>query len=285
MPADWIAWLMKPRARAGGAGLDSKYAEPIFLYRDAALHRRFGIDHLGFPMGQLQMWRENWSTSISVVGSSSLQLSSLTDGGWQFGSKNATGSGQVKVNVPDATWPHSRYVEIDAGNSAGDYSYASRVAPCLFHADVVFAMEWDMKLPALVNYSIGMGFNAQSIFSVGGHGQIAQFYNTGGSGNWLCNTDDGTTTGSTDSGVAISTSKTRFRIEYHGVNVDEGGAERILFFINGTIVANRTANLPSANSPPLAAPFFGLMSAGGSAGVMHVGPVRFGGNLWAGDVF
>jgi len=274
VPADWIAWLMKPRARA------SQWAEPIHLYRDGGLRKRFGIDHLGFPMGKLQVWQENWGTQIFVIGAGSLQLSAFSDQGWQFGSKKAAGSGAVQVQFPDATWPHSRYVEIDAGNSAGDYSFAQRVAPCMFHADVVLAMEWDMKLPATPNYDIAMGFGGQSDFATGAHGAHAWFYNAGGSGNWRCQTDDGTALNDQDSGVAIGTSKTRFRIEYHGVNVDEAGAERVLFFINGTLVKNLTANMPSAASPATAAPLFAMASAGGSSGVMTVGVPRFCCNLW-----
>lgn len=52
--ADFIAWLFSPRARA------SQWAESIMRFRNALLHTRFHVDHLGLPAGRIQHWREMW---------------------------------------------------------------------------------------------------------------------------------------------------------------------------------------------------------------------------------
>jgi hypothetical protein len=137
-------------------------------------------------------------------------------------------------------------------------------------------MEWDLRIPTLQNYALNMGFNRSVDVIAGAHGPIANFYNVNGSGNWLCQTDDGTTTDTVDSGVAIGTGKKRFRIEYHGANVDEASVERVLFFIDGAVVANMTSKMPSVSGSPSARPLFMYFNtAGGSSGAFHISPVRF----------
>lgn len=276
--ADFEAWLLSPRAKA------SDWAVPEQLWRSAALHKRFGIDHLGYPMGKLQLWQENWAFTLSITGAGSLVTSATTESGWTFfGQKAGAGGGDVATKIPTTTWPATRFLQIETGDTGGDKAYATRTPPCLFHADVALAMEWDAKLAVLQAYGTGMGFDTATTFISHGHGPIARFrtVNDDSGGNWLCETDDGTTTDLVDSGVPISTAKTRFRIEYHGANVDDAATERVLFFINGALVANMTAKMPSVPASPLASPIFIHTNSGtgGTGGILQMGPVRFGDNL------
>jgi hypothetical protein len=280
--ADFQAWQMSPRAQAGAGGIDVKYEEAVQIWRSAKLHKRFGIDHLGYPMGQIQRWEQDWEVGLSQSGTGS---SATTDDGWAFVVlKAGGGTGSVVTHIPSTTWPESRYARVDTGDGAGDKSLITKLPPCFFHADVALAMEWTAKIPSLQNYSIGMGFNTEISFSAGGHGPIAQFYNVGGSGNWRCHTDDGTTLNDQDSGEAVGTAKTRFRIEYHGANVDDAATERVLFFINGALVGNLTANMPSVPASPFASPIFIQYNTGGSGGALEVSPIRGANNLFV-DAF
>jgi hypothetical protein len=278
--ADFEAWLMTPRAQAGGGGIDVKYQEAVQIWRSARLHRRFGVDHLGFPGGWIQRWEQNWEAV--ALGQLGAGTSSVTQSGWSSSvTKAGAGAGNVSVIGPATVWPASGHLRLEAANTAGDRTRVSRVPPCLFHADVALVMEWAVRIPALQNYAYGMGFNTETAFASGGHGPIAQFYNLAGSGTWRCHTDDGTTLNDADSGVSISTTKTRFRIEYHGANVDDAATERVLFFIDGVLVANMTANMPSvpASPFPYASPLFIVYSTGGTAGEIELGPVRGANNL------
>lgn len=277
VPMDWLAWLMKPRSRA------SQWAEAQRLYRSAALHKRFGIDHLGFPGGQIQRWEMNWeAAALERLGAG---ISSVTESGWQSSvTKAAGGAGNVLPLPPAALSPACRHILLEAANSAADRSVVTRVPPCLFHADVSFGMDWSATIPSLQNYAIGMGFNTESVFASGGHGAIAQFFNVGGSGNWRCHTDDGTTLNDQDSGVAVDTAKHRFRIAYQGANVDDAATQRVLFFIDGALVGNLIANMPSVPVNPYAIPCFIIYNSGGTGGSLDVGPVRFADNLFV-DAF
>jgi hypothetical protein len=276
---DWLAWLTKPRAIA------SQWAQAIRIFRSAAGHKRFGVDHLGLPMGRVQTWRENWYWDTILNGGNPVQRSATSEGGWQYAAlKTAAGTSAVGTTVPLTTGPGGRTLSIQVSNTAGDYSTASRAETARYQADLSMAMEWDLTLAGLPNYAIGMGFNLESTFSAGGHGPIIQFYNVGGSGNWRCHTDDGTALNDQDSGVAITASRTRFRVEYHGATVDDAGTERALFFIDGALVQNMTANMPSAAAAPFATPFFGMLNTGGSAGHMNVSPASFGASLFV-DAF
>lgn len=286
--ADFEAWLLTPRAQAGGGGLDVKYQEAIQLWRSARLHKRFGIDHLGFPMGQIQRWEQTWEAAVlEQIG---VGVGATSQSGWTSTVvKAGAGAGNVQLLVPASAIPGSRHIRFDAGNSANDRSLVARLPPCLFHADVALAMEWSATIPALQNYSYGMGFNTESVYASAGHGPIAQFYAPGPAGNWHCQTDDGTTLNDVDSGVAIGTARTRFRIEYHGANIDDASTERVLFFIDGVIKGNLTAHMPSVPATPLASPLFIIFNTGGAAGSFDVSPVRFANSLPAGagivDVF
>jgi len=62
---------------------------------------------------------------------------------------------------------------------------------------------------------------------------------TGATTNWLCETHDGSTQNSTDSGVAIDTS-------FHLFEVERTGAT-ITYRIDGSVVASFTTNLPTGN--------------------------------------
>lgn len=273
--ADWVAWLFLPRSRA------SQWVEEILIFRDAALRKRFGIDHLGFPGGQLNIWPQDWGLTLTQ---NNTGTTPATQDGWYFNVTKTTGTGQVTVQAPSASFIGSRLVHCDCGDTAADYSYLAKAGPCLINANNLIAMQWDARIPSLQNYTYVMGFHDNVSFITPGHGTQIRFYNNGGAGNWRCQTDDGTTQTDADSGVAIATGTHRFRIEFHGAAVDEAGAERALFFIDGALVANVTTTLPSIGIGSAADVLFGLRNAGGTTGTLEVGAVRGCNTMWT-DAF
>lgn len=276
---DWLAWLTKPRAIA------SQWAQAIRIFRSAAGHQRFGVDHLGFPAGRITHWRENWQLTEGATASGGVPVTAVSVAtGWTYkslalagGSGLAIGGASPGTAAGFLPW---RRLQLSTADSAGDYSYAVKGPQGLFGADACFSMEWDFVSDTLNSREITMGFN--NTLSPTGTGPIAQFYNLGGSGNWRCHTNDGTALTDTDSGVAITASRTRFRVEYHGVNVDDAGVERVLFFIDGVLRATNTTNLPSVPALPSCTPFFyqGNASGTGSPRTMSISPITFSANLF-----
>lgn len=281
--ADFEAWLMSPRSKT------ADWAIPMQLWRSAQLHRRFGIDHLGLPMGRLQLWQQNWEGDEFVTAAGAVLTSNArSDTGWRFHAlQQGAGSSAVGIQDPGtAGFPQTRFAILFTGNTAGDYSVIEKSAACRFGNDVTFAMEWEHVFFSLPAYTYAMGFNDRASFVAGGHAAIAQFYGVGAVGNWRCQTDNGTTLTDVDSGVALALgTRARFRIEYHGSILDDSGVERVLFFINGVLVANITTTMPSLAASTLATPFFGQLNSGGVTGVMQIGTVRFGAPLWPSDAF
>jgi hypothetical protein len=275
--ADWVAFSLKPRAKTGN------WTDAITKWRDAAGRKRFGIDHLGFPGGQLNRWRQGWDASFTQAGAGT---TALADGWFSEVVKAGAGTGQAGSIAPNVNFAGSRFARLEGADSANDCSYVSKSAPCWFNSNFLIAMWWDGRIPTLQNYIHVMGFNDIISFkSPVLHGPQARFYNSGGSGNWHCQTDDGAAKTDVDSGVAVDTSVHRFRIEFHGSVLDESGTERVLFFIDGNVVANITTHLPSAGGGQEAIPLMGIFnSAPGTGGRLEVGVVQGCNTLWT-DAF
>jgi hypothetical protein len=272
---DWIAWLTKPRAIA------SAWAQAIKIFRSGPGHQRFGIDHLGYPAGRLNHWREAWPTnaspSIAMGGTGGL----LDAAGWGWESNAVAGIPYVSVHSPDTNWSQ-RYVEMQSGNGLGDNLTLYRYDSARFTADALIALEWDLDLTdPSGNVENFMGFNGHE--PTHANSARAQFHWPATGTNWLCETHDGTTLSSIDSGVAATAGWHRYRIEYHGANVDDAGVERVVFFIDGVLVANKTNNMPSAVTPdPNARVCFAQRqtTAAALAFRQRIGNVLFTSNPW-----
>lgn len=63
--ADFIDFLLKIQAKA------SAWAQWIWSTRTSAGHKRFTVDHFGFPMGRLVAVTEDWGSGVSISGYSS----------------------------------------------------------------------------------------------------------------------------------------------------------------------------------------------------------------------
>jgi hypothetical protein len=91
-------------------------------------------------------------------------------------------------------------------------------------------------------YSITNGFGEQVTSKDQNEGAYFTYTHSVNGGRWQCVTASGGTRTTTDSGVSASTSYQQFRIV-----VNQSGTE-VLFYIDGSLVATHTTNIPTANT-------------------------------------
>ncbi len=236
--ADHVEWLFRPRAKA------SDWAKYTSVFRSALLHKRWGIDHLGFPTGKLIHFRDalDFAHDKQAAGSGV-----VVNPRWNWALDEGSGAGFNIIEIPSATYREtSRVLRLVPGATALDASTFYSVELTSFHADVLAAVEWDAKVKkfdhAHMRYAMGLRTGAQTKADemLGG-----LFYKDSDTGNWKCRVYDGATFNDVDSGVALDNNWHRFRVEWHGANVDDASAARMLFILDGAVVANVTTNLPT----------------------------------------
>jgi len=271
--ADLLDWLTKPQAKT------ADWAAPIVKYLSADGKQRWGIDHLGFPAGRLNHWREAWPAADTTGALTGTGGVSFGNAGWTISRVQTSGICRADVKDPDTNWSQ-RYVDLQTGDTANDVIGLWRPPSSRFTADSLIALEWDAKPAGLSgNTKYVMGFIGNLLPASG----VGAWFEWPGSGtNWLCRSFDGSAFSQIDSGVAATTGWARFRIEYHGANVDDSAAERVLYFINGALVANKTTNMPSGGSPPNAQVYFQQLNITGTAGPWHfyLGNALLTANAW-----
>lgn len=293
--ADYAAWLMKPRAKA------NDWAMPIERWRSAALHRRFGIDHFGFPAGRLNHRREDFAVNFSHLGTISPAPFGAAAGvaipgsmmeSWRYEIRQQTTSSFAEIDVmpPSAAIGRvaSRSIRLSLADSAGDYTNLARVGTCLFDITVCASVEWDARIHNVADtmyaHLMGIidGLGTQPTLVANG----AFFFWDSSIAQWRCITDNGGVRTSTTTSVVGDNLWHQFKIVWVGATVDDAGASRVLFFIDGALVANLTTNLPPSTS--LVVPFYGAERiAGGaasSAAGLYIAPPNIANNTWT-DAF
>lgn len=179
-----------------------------------------------------------------------------------------TGTGAVtfgRSNVPPA--PYAYLVPSTTSTHAVRLQSAKIVAPAGSHAGR-FIFETHVALDVV-------GANSQSMF-VGLFdvtGKYAGFFRDDSDANWQCNSSNGGSVTSDDSGVAVSAGvANKLRIEAFGANHALGA--RIRFYIDDVLVAEQTTNLVTSACRIRIGPA-NTGALGGSQG-LKVSPV-----LWA----
>jgi hypothetical protein len=107
---------------------------------------------------------------------------------------------------------------------------------------------------------------------------VAYFEITSANTNWQAVTVAAGVSTKTDTGIApVANTAQRFRAEYHG-SASPYGAATVLFFINDTLVATNTTNVPV--SQVLGISFLGSRTAANGT-IASLGMVRLISNLYA----
>jgi hypothetical protein len=246
--ADFIAWLLKPTAKA----LD--FAMHIMAWRTATGHKRFRIDHLGFPGGQYIGWDEDWTYSALDDYSSrdgTLDAAFLAFPAWRY---KATGTGAAAAtnlhNSPECT-----AMFMLGGDTIGvDYVTITRGRGPRFRAGNHIVLEFLAGVQGgAAGYddkraTIGLGTWLGGSISRGS-GDIDNFIGfekKDGFDNWfaVARAAGVETATAVDTGVAVSQTLSRMRVEWHGEDVSEDGLRRVRYYIDGALVATFSANLP-----------------------------------------
>lgn len=317
--ADWGAWAAAPRAAAALGSLLSNWAKPVLHYRNALGYRRFGIDHQGFPGGQIIQWDENWDSPSPVVSANS---TAPYDNRWGYG--QVANSGIFTFGPLAATrvgsgnpYPSSRvYMEVPTvgGPSFTINSLQRSLAPVVIESGGAtgITMHWDsachilgvqdgtnagqcamgMATPnsvtgaSTLTFGTTGGLTPVGVAFVGGQGTGVASGTGQSNTTWKAYLNNGTTRQLLDTGVDCSTAEVRrrFKIEVYGSAVADDATGRVLFWIDGNLVQNVAFDLTNGGNGVQLCPFFRQWGEGQSFGV-NIGPVRFRANLWPGDVF
>lgn len=283
--ADYTAWLMSPRAKS------SDFFHEIVKWMNARLQARFGIDHLGFPAGQIIQWDEDWSYAALVAASLS---ANGTFGRWKFSVTNLA-SCAPGADFSGGGALNNLFMEMASGNGSGSPGLGT-IEGCLpafpvsvtggpADTDIACPFQWDAYAPSTTNaanteVSMGLAFGGPQP----GSGKFstatpegAAFVKRAGDTNWQTYTKlaaGGATY--TDTGVAFSTTLHRFRIERVGSGAADDSTSRVFFIIDGADVSSGGV----AIFPRQPTPFFQLNSATGLSR-FRIGPAALRANHWA----
>jgi hypothetical protein len=107
------------------------------------------------------------------------------------------------------------------------------------------------------NYRVQIGFGNSSGSTTAEHGNGIYFYADNQNANWICKTARAGTRTETITGVPVTTDFFRFRAI--------GTSSEIQFFINDSLVATHTTNIPNAANHTISLSFV-IQSGGSSAG-------------------
>lgn len=231
----------------------------------------------------------------ALVSAGPLITAAAAGGKWLLKSVFTSGTGIVSFGDPSAAvTPSHRFLYIIPGDTLNDYGYIYQRGACQYSDALSFAIQFPVKLESATmgtKCGVHLGWctpgNLPNQLGPGTAADYAVFY-LAATGNWFAATrgSAGTPT-TTDTGVAPSTTETRFRIEFHGATVADNTTRAVRFYINGTLVATHTTNLPVSTA--LAAAHFSCINYQGGAHSLAVpvavGPTAFAQNLFGSDVF
>lgn len=315
--ADNEAFSLGPRAlAAAGTGL-SNWAKPVLAFRNALTHRRFAIDHQGFPAGQIIAWDENWDDASSPVADLTISSSGLLGSRWTYRVINGPGGGGLYLGISGAShagsavpYPSSNVYMLvpTVGGPVVSVTAVQRAIPPIAletAGGTAISMHWDQMtgITGLNNSSggqVAMGIGTlgvtgtnSNVFGVtGGLNPVGaafvggQQVGSSNPNNWRAYLNNNGTPQLFDTGIDSNTPnvRRRFRIDVIGAAVSDDAIARVMFWIDGALVKSAAIDLTNGGTGIELSPFLRLWGEGGTVG-SNFGPVRFRANLWPGDVF
>lgn len=262
---------------AGAASVDLRAPStseivPRIVAKDSSGNVRWELDHNGFPMHPLIEWHEHWQTGNTTTGGGDGLSTShqLTDNpAWRLNSLGASDT----FTVGSATTTPFTYGIITATSGAFAYLRSGRNVCRVTSGGVTsMVMEVDCRmLAAPTNSNLYIGFSASATRAPATSVNRIIFRSLAGA-NWfaITGTSSAETTTDCSAAPAIDTWD-RFRIEFHDT-ASAFGAGTVKYFLNGTLKATHTTNLPAAQSVLIL--FIGAENASSGSSVMHISPVR-----------
>lgn len=269
--ADYATWAAAPLAPI------ADYTKVAWFAQNPRGLARGGFDHGGFPSGRLWSLRENWLNAplLNTAGSA------YYGQGWYSVLVNTIPTQSSIEGEPAA---NGFVLTIEAGQSIGDKAdIGTPVWHLVCGADTDAMIEFDAYMASTSSTSLGGFMNTILTTPLNAITAGAYFRSIAG-GNIQCVTGDGTTTAVITTSLA-PTGPQRMRIQLQGANASDDGTARALFWINGTLVANQTANLPTVAASQLGTRFGAFQPGGGVTGGLSIGNVNVQQASWAGNNF
>ncbi len=266
--ADFIDWLKRPKATA------SVWAKCIIAYRAAIGHRRFAVDHLGFPTGQVAVhdvnWRPSSSGAVEKFGADAGSVyRAMPD--WSYKSVNTTGT--ASANMGRSAFGPA--VGIRCGDTLNDYVRLTLMPLGELRADNHVVLEASSVVPIESSFTSYIAICDDPTGDVGSAADLIGFRIIGAN-SWRCVTRASGVETATDSLVTASIGSARpdrLRVEWSGETVADDATRAVRFYVNGTLVATHTTNLPLAMGAGVA--ISNLRNAAHVGGeYLIVGPMR-----------
>jgi hypothetical protein len=236
--APWAVWtnIIKTTVSEVTTVANPKF-EPLLQVYDSANQRRVALDHNGFRMGRVSEYSAPWMTasagdwtpSTTGTGIAPSLVPSRSVAGTPFSSTLFIAL-SVATGVGTSIWQTTNQIVALRGVGPGQ----------TFNEDACVVLEWEAA-DTLLN-------DTESIFATMGitDGTNGVFFQsqTLTTNNWqfITGSEAAGLTTTVDTGVSVSNSVQRFRVEVYGANLP-GGA-RCLSYINGALVGQSTTNLP-----------------------------------------
>jgi hypothetical protein len=254
-------------------GTSATGVTPLVKYRNAAGNFRTGIDHTGYPTGHIYTLNEFWPISLSSINT---PQNITSTGTWGLAVGNSAGNNSINTQNGSAVYP-SQSIQITVGTNASDSVNLNHAG--IFHTtftESVFEFDLYLNVVGANNVTLDVGLTLNSLFNGANHGYY--FEKTSANTNWQAVTVAAGVSTKTDTGIApVANTAQRFRAEYHG-SASPYGAATVLFFINDTLVATNTTNVPV--SQVLGISFLGSRTAANGT-IASLGMVRLISNLYA----
>lgn len=292
---NWELVLKTPRAKSTFLAL------PIWVWRNALGFQTFGIDHMGFPAGQLLELMEDWHDIgfTPKIGAGSGNWARH----WAWGGFGATfGSVAANALTDLAKYPWGPNATISCSGATGNVagvieSYAQWIRlhssgiAWENHASITGSA--DLKTSSSVAFGIGDGtlisgadpscFGTGTVLPVG-----FGFRAVGGSPNWgAWVKPPGGSFAETDTGIAVARNTPhRFRIQYAGSNEADSATAHVTFLIDGVQVADFAGGTYdyTAAGGTFAWPFFRMSGVNTETCQANFGPLRMLSRLVIGNV-
>ena len=226
----------------------------VVQFKDYKGQYRTGFDHLGFQAGQYSHWDEHWRTA-----------STTSPPGW---TPTVVAAGTATMTDPTSTFKQ-RYVALQAGSASGNGITLTPEYVGFMDNGLSIEMDFMTEISGLSSadvFSLGLQFSGNS-------GTDFVLFYVNNTLNWQCRSTVNGTPTDTDSGIAVSTNPTRFRIEAIGSNntSQAAGTFQYRYYINGALAI--TKNLSTIVSNKFR-PYLRAFSNNTLPNNIHVGRIR-----------
>ena len=217
---------------------------PMLQQNENGGNPRFVVDHVGMPGGPYAWFREEWRIPFTQASTAVVSVNPMwkvTIAGTPIGAQAPSITGTVYGGCScDLTTLATTGNEVAIATNAQQVNASA--------TGIIWTLEWDTGLDAIGGNGLtvwgGLSGSQDPNSPSGGY---IWFRKATGNTNWQCETNDGATTNTFDSGVAPvleTVTLQHMKIELYG-SATQTGQKIAKFFIDGRFVGSSAVNLPT----------------------------------------